>query len=472
VISPRAMRHWPLTVRLTLFFSLALAVILGAVAFAMGDQLDSLIDRKDAAELRRSVQIQQAILEKLQHAQQPDTWQRAWREQADRTDRLAFRIIDPSGRIGSESPDMVVPQAAFPAPSSGMSVRRWHTPQGVQPVEHLLLTSFPVEFNKGERWVIEAALEVTKSREVVDTFRTRLILFSCIAVLVAGLLNWLLARGGLAPLRAMRAEIERINAEQLNRRIGEHAWPADVRVLAETFDGMLSRLETSFDQLTRFSSDVAHEFRTPINNLVAAASVTLSRERPVAEYQETLMVVVEEGERLSRMISAMLFLARADNAQQAMHRERLSARDELDKVAEFFDALAESQQINLTVTGDGTLFADPLLVRRALSNLIANALRYTPSGGTVRLAVNQRAGALCLSVRDSGSGIEARYLPQLFDRFFRADAARSGSESSGLGLAVVRSIMELHGGTVEVDSRLGEGAFFTLVFPAVADSLS
>jgi two-component system heavy metal sensor histidine kinase CusS len=184
------------------------------------------------------------------------------------------------------------------------------------------------------------------------------------------------------------------------------------------------------------------------------------------------MVVVEEGERLSRMISAMLFLARADNAQQAMHRERLSARDELDKVAEFFDALAESQQINLTVTGDGTLFADPLLVRRALSNLIANALRYTPSGGIVRLAANQRAGALCLSVRDSGSGIEARYLPQLFDRFFRADAARSGSESSGLGLAVVRSIMELHGGTVEVDSRLGEGAFFTLVFPAVADSLN
>jgi two-component system heavy metal sensor histidine kinase CusS len=238
-------------------------------------------------------------------------------------------------------------------------------------------------------------------------------------------------------------------------------------VLATTFDDMLARLERSFEQLTRFSSDLAHEFRSPINNLVAAASVTLARARDAAEYQATLEVVVEEGDRLSRMVSSMLFLARADNAQQHLQPERIELEDEFRKLAEFYDIMADEQGVALVIEGAGAgeLMADPLLLRRALSNLLANALRYTPRGGTIRLAAEQGRNAVAIRISDDGAGIAAEHLPFLFDRFYRVDEARSAADSTGLGLAVVRTIAELHGGEVSVRSEPGKGSTFTLRFP-------
>jgi two-component system heavy metal sensor histidine kinase CusS len=229
---------------------------------------------------------------------------------------------------------------------------------------------------------------------------------------------------------------------------------------------MLARLERSFDQLSRFSSDLAHEFRSPINNLVAAASVTLGRARDVAEYENTLEVMVEEGSRLSRMVSGMLFLARADNAQQTIRREALSAREEFARLIAFFEVMADEQGIALRAEGDCHLMADAMLLRRALSNLLSNALRYTPRGGTVILRAAADGDACVISVVDDGCGIAPEHLPYLFDRFYRADPARSSTDSTGLGLAVVRSIAELHGGTVTVDSAPGKGAAFTLRLPS------
>jgi two-component system heavy metal sensor histidine kinase CusS len=228
---------------------------------------------------------------------------------------------------------------------------------------------------------------------------------------------------------------------------------------------MLARLEQSFAQLTRFSSDLAHEFRSPINNLVAAASVTLARARDPAEYQKTLEVVVEEGQRLSRMVSSMLFLARADNAGQHLHLERVALADEFRKLVDFYEIAAEEQGVTLQAQGEGELMVDPVLLRRALSNLLANALRYTPRGGSVRLSATRERGAVAIAVSDDGKGIATEHLPFLFDRFYRADTARSSTDSTGLGLAVVRSIAELHGGKAEVVSVLGKGSSFTLRFP-------
>jgi two-component system heavy metal sensor histidine kinase CusS len=266
-------------------------------------------------------------------------------------------------------------------------------------------------------------------------------------------------------VRAISLEIGRVNAERLHSRIAQEAWPAELRLLAVTFDEMMARIERSFEQLTRFSSDLAHEFRSPINNLVAAASVTLARARNAAEYQNTLEVVVEEGDRLSRMVSSMLFLARADNAKQVVRFEQLSTATEFLKLVEFFELMAEEQGVALVADGAVRVRADPLLLRQALSNLLANALRYTPRGGTIRLAAHETADAVVITVADNGAGIAPEHLPHLFDRFYRADAARSAADSTGLGLAVVRSIAELHGGTVEVSSLVGAGATFVLRFP-------
>jgi two-component system heavy metal sensor histidine kinase CusS len=306
---------------------------------------------------------------------------------------------------------------------------------------------------------------VTGSGKILAAYWTRLCVLLAAAVAAASVLGWLVARSGLAPLRRIGLSIGRISAEQLDERIGTQPWPAELQSVATAFDAMLARLEASFEQLSRFSADLAHEFRTPVNNLVAAASVTLARARSDAEYQDTLAVIAEEGERLTRMISSMLFLARADNAQQAFHKESLSTGTEFSKLREFFEALAEQRGVTIAAQGDVPVQADPVLLRRALSNLIANALQHTPAGGEVRLEAAQTPQGVRISVTDTGEGIDARHLPHLFTRFYRADASRASSERSGLGLAVVKSIAELHGGTVQIQSEPGKGTRATIVFP-------
>jgi two-component system, OmpR family, heavy metal sensor histidine kinase CusS len=180
--------------------------------------------------------------------------------------------------------------------------------------------------------------------------------------------------------------------------------------------------------------------------LVAAAAVTLRQARDVTEYQNTLEVMVEKGNRLSRMVSSMLFLARADNASQTVRPEPVALKTEFAKLIDFFGIMAEDQGITLRAEGDAEISADPLLLRRALSNFVANALQHTRRGGTVLLKAQATSERCDISVSDNGVGIAPEPLPYLFDRCYRVDAARSSTESTGLGLALVRTIAELQGG--------------------------
>lgn len=274
-------------------------------------------------------------------------------------------------------------------------------------------------------------------------------------------------RSGLKPLNILNKQIQNIHVERLNTRIGQQKWPRELKELAASFDDMLGRLESSFAELSRFSSDIAHEFRAPINNMVAAASVTQSLPRTPEEYQETLEKIMEEGERLSRMISSMLFLARADNSREVIHIEPVSTSMLFNQVAEFFSGLAEERQIELSTSGDYIMQADVMLLRRAFSNLVDNALRYTPVGGKITLAAERENDRLILSVTDTGEGIEPLHIDHIFERFYCADSARSSNESTGLGLALVKSIVELHNGTIWVESEVGHGSRFVMSFPFV-----
>jgi two-component system heavy metal sensor histidine kinase CusS len=227
----------------------------------------------------------------------------------------------------------------------------------------------------------------------------------------------------------------------------------------------MTRLEASFTQLTRFSSDIAHELRGPINNLISAASVTQSKARSAEEYRDTLAAIVEEGERLSRMISSMLFLARADNSREPLHLERLTSATEFARQINLYDVLAEEKNITLISEGEVDFYADPIHLQRALSNLLSNALRHTPSGGKIVLRAGRENGQIVLSVEDNGEGISPEHLPHIFDRFYRLDDARSNAENTGLGLALVKTIAELHGGRIVVTSTPHRGSCFSLLLP-------
>jgi two-component system heavy metal sensor histidine kinase CusS len=224
---------------------------------------------------------------------------------------------------------------------------------------------------------------------------------------------------------------------------------------------MLARLEDSFRRLSDFSSDIAHELRTPVSNLLTQTQVMLSRARTVDEYQDVLASNAEELERMAKMIADMLFLAKADNDLVMPNLETVDLRTEAEGLASFYEAVAEENGVTLTVDGNAAVSGDRLMLRRAIGNLLSNAFGHTPRGGFVRIRIGINEDRMAtIQVENSGETIPPEHLPRLFDRFYRADPSRKRlADGAGLGLAITRSIIQAHGGSVSVRSFKGITAF-------------
>ncbi|MFJ4372071.1 heavy metal sensor histidine kinase [Pseudomonas japonica] len=285
-------------------------------------------------------------------------------------------------------------------------------------------------------------------------------------LLLIGVCAWKLVQRGLSPLRRFRRIAEQVSAQDLGHRLPETRLPQELQTLARSINVMLDRLENGVQQLSQFSDDLAHELRTPISNLMGRAQVTLSRERPTADYKVALEDSIEELTRLSRIITDMLFLAQVEQPLVKMQLNPVALDGEARRVAELFDISAESRGITLKVSGWGTVSGDRLMVQRALSNLLSNAIRHAPAGSVVRIGIGARDDGLHCWVENGGPGIATEHLPHLFERFYRVGGGRSRLDGgTGLGLAIVRSIMQVHGGRVEVSSSLRGPTRFSLVFP-------
>src|SRR5262249_21273720 len=241
-------------------------------------------------------------------------------------------------------------------------------------------------------------------------------------------------------------------------------WPRELQPLAIAFDQMLNRLDDSFTRLSQFSADLAHELRTPIANMLGEAQVALTRDRNAAEYREIIESTVAECERLSRIVDNLLFVARVDAAREPIARKQFDARAAVEKIAEFYQTAADDHHVAITCSGNGQIYADPDLFERALGNLLENALRFTPEHGSIHIALSKHNNAFEVAVNDTGSGIAPEHLPRVFDRFYRAESSR-GSDGAGLGLALVKSIVDLHGGSATIKSELGRGTTVKLTFP-------
>lgn len=283
-----------------------------------------------------------------------------------------------------------------------------------------------------------------------------------------GLTAWGAVQRGLAPLREFRKVAARVTTQDLDHRLSVLNMPQELSELAQGINVMLDRLDSGVQQLSQFSDDLAHELRTPINNLMGKAQVTLSRERSVEEYTNVLVSCTEELERVARMVSDMLFLAQASQPSAHASFEPIALEEEALRVVELFSLTAQDKQIDLKVIGSAQVSGDRLMIQRAISNLLSNALRHCPCGKTVSLFIEQAPNEVSLRVSNPGAGIEAQHLPYLFDRFYRVDSSRTRSQgSTGLGLAIVHSIMTLHQGSAQVQSRPGGMTVFSLVFPVM-----
>ena len=315
---------------------------------------------------------------------------------------------------------------------------------------------------------VEVAIDRSDEEAVLHSYQRILFAVLSVSLLVAIVAGYLIARRGLKPVSRLAAIVDGLGAAHLHRRVADDGWPPELRPLADNFDQLLARLDQSFERISRFSADIAHELRTPLHILQGEAELALSRERSNEHYRDCIISATEEYERLTQMVDALLFLARTESPEALPDKTTLLLSGEISSVCAFYQALADEQDVKLLVAGDAQLACDTALLRRALGNLIVNALRHTPPGGSIAVEVNTNAAnCVSIAVSDTGEGIPASDVPYVFDRFFRADNARSANGSgTGLGLSIVQSIMQLHGGSVALRSEPGVGTTAVLSFPA------
>jgi len=310
------------------------------------------------------------------------------------------------------------------------------------------------------------ATDTKHHTEFLNRLRSSLAFYVASAIVACGLLSWLAARQGLAPLREMKSRAAVVTSQRLSERMPVGAVPVEMADLAQELNRMLDRLQEDFQRLTDFSSDLAHELRTPISNLLTQTQVVLATKRDAATYRDILASNAEEFQRLARMVSDMLFLAKTERGVDLPNKERFSARKEAQALLDFYEAVAEEKNIQLRLDGDGTIDGDRLMFRRALSNLLSNALRYTPDAGLITISIADAESVTSVTVENTGQDIDPKVLPRLFDRFYRVDPSRAhpDSDGSGLGLAITRAIAEAHSGSVMATSSQGRTCFI-LRFP-------
>ncbi|MBU1365807.1 MAG: heavy metal sensor histidine kinase [Gammaproteobacteria bacterium] len=455
-----------LTLRLTLLFAVAAAFVLFLLGLLIGNLVEQHFEEQDMEALSGKMALTRHILERDSATQDGAALGRQLDDALTGHHGLAVAVFGPDRQVVYANEALTFPPALLDPQAAALPGRvvKWQAPEGL-PWRGIsaVVTAGP---DGRTPFIIAIATEISHHEHFMSGFRGTLWVFIALATLAMGLLGWVVVRRGLAPLQTIKRRAAEITANHLHTRLPAEAIPQELADLADTLNDMLARLEESFQRLSDFSSDLAHELRTPVSNLLTQTQVTLSRARSDDEYRDILASNAEEFERLSRMIADMLFLAKADNQQIIPNRERVELADEVADLLEFYGLLAEEKAIRVTLSGAGAVTGDRLMLRRAVSNLLSNALRHTPDGGAVTIRLERQRSRLALTVENTGPGIPAEHLPRLFDRFYRADSSRQRTtEGSGLGLAITRSILLAHGGEVSVESA-DQRTRFTLTLPA------
>jgi two-component system, OmpR family, heavy metal sensor histidine kinase CusS len=456
-----------ITLRLTIFFALISSVILISVGWHMYYALVEHFKQQDTAELAGKVELMRHMLSELkEEADIPGDVHR-FRDSMVGHNSLHLWLFSQDGSTIFGTSGFDIPVDAIPSSTKAnevpSSARDWYPKTGGQ--FRIMSAWGAVGTASAPQVRIVLVLDASEHQALLTRFRKTIVGVLLVAYIASVILGVWVTRRELRPLSVIAKAAGTISVSRLGERLKSEKIPDEVKPLADAFNAMLARLDDSFARLSAFSSDLAHELRTPIANVVMHNQVILSKPRSVAEYQQALESNLEEVDRLTRMISDMLFLAKADHGQSALKLESLKLSQEAAAVVEFFESLAQERQVKIHVMGEGAIVGDRSMVQRAIANLLSNAIRHTLPGNTIQMEIAESLprGAQ-LHVSNPGAVIPPAHLPRLFDRFYRVDPAReNSSESSGLGLAIVKSIMSLHGGNAAVASERGITRF-TLQF--------
>mgnify|MGYP001159259938 CR=1 FL=1 len=453
-----------LTLLLTVVASIALVVLGGVTLWALNAHFEA----QDQGTLHSHLQQARLMIAPVDDAAGlatlPTQFHQAFASHHD----LAIRVLDANGRT------------LFEQNATGMPADWWRHPNETHPVatmtwregEHAWRGSamrMSLSMDGAAPLTVAMALDIHHHELFTTNFRHALMGYVLLTAAGCALLAWWAVRQGMKPLRVMGAKAARIGAGQLDERMPVDEGPAELAELARSLNAMLARLQGAFERITGFSSDIAHELRTPLSNLLTQTQVVLSQPRSAAAYRDVLASNAEELERLSRTVADMLLLAKAEHGSLLPSRETVSLGDEVRALFEFYEALAEDRGVRLRVAGDAMVYGDRLMLRRALSNLLSNALRHTPRNGAIDVFVEDQKSQVRLAVRNDGEPIPPTVLPRLFERFYRADQDRSrpsgASDGAGLGLAIIQAIVQAHGGRIGAAASDAAGNTFEITLP-------
>lgn len=453
-----------LTARLTLLFAVGSSTVLLVLGWLTGVAIDRHFEQQDFDALAGKMQLAQHAIERVNSQRDFDTLQSQLNDALIGHHDLVVQVFGPTGDVLLASEGVTFPREWLAQAPATQTNRLFHWSQGernFRGVVQAMFTGIP----HWQPLVVAVAMDVEHHNVFMRSLMRALWVFVACAALATGVLGWLAASRGLAPLRTMRDRATAVTAHKLDQRLPVDAVPPELAELATSLNEMLARLEDAFHRLSDFSSDIAHEIRTPVSNLMTETHVALSRPRDAASYRATLESNAEEYERLARMISDMLFLAKAEYGQMTdwivEHGESVHLAQEVRGLFEFYEALAEERGVQLELRGDCSAWGDRLMLRRALSNLLSNALRYTPRAGTVVVCLSESDGLSTLTVENPGQTIPEHHLARLFERFYRADPSRqqANGEGTGLGLAITQAIVHAHQGRILASSEAGKTCF-------------
>ncbi|WP_343586231.1 heavy metal sensor histidine kinase [Herbaspirillum sp.] len=467
-------RGWTLTLRVSALFALiACLVVAGLGWYLYGSAREALELRADQALIGR-VEHFRNLMHDLYNVEQME--QRPALFESMMGNEQDVRIFRRRGEppFIQSNPDHLTPPAMKPAPV-GTPLTTADLVSAVRADGvHIRWVSALAEVGRGQGQAdtVEnaAAYVMVQEAAMLRSYRWRIAGAAAAAVLLTALLGFLLLRRGLRPLLEMSRRAEQITPDHLSMRLEQDGMPQELRRVALSFNAMLDRLEAGYEHLSQFSGDLAHEIRTPINVLMGQSQVALGQRRAPEEYEQLLESNLEELQRLSRIVENIMFLAQADHATLAVDCAALDLREELGKIADYFEGIADERGMRFELDAQGVCHANLVMWRRAVSNLAINAVRYGEANSTVRIVAHgdDNHGSRIV-VENRSTETTPHTMARMFDRFYRGDRSRSAyTESNGLGLAIVKAIMALHRGTATVECPQPGWIRFTLTFPGIS----
>jgi len=474
MISRKLKRPTSLTLRLTLLFSAVATVVLLTFGWLIERSIEEHFMLQDIKELKIVAQAVKHTLSTLQS--KPDS-----APENSELERVRQRFSDML--TGHHSTLLLITDATglrlysntdsdlslIPQPISGLRqgvVQHWNNDK-----HNYRIFIQQVAGQNNVLYTVTVAVAIDFHLHFLKTFRYTLWLMVACGIIVMGVMGWVAVRQGHRPLHRIVEQISQTSANEFNTQLDPSTVPVELTELVLSFNELLQRMAEAFNRLSNFSADIAHELRTPITNLTTQTQVALSQSRDTHEYQEILYSNMEEYKRMAQMIGDMLFLAKADNTQHPPNTEKIELKSEIHNLFDYYGAWAEECRISLVLSGDAHVQADRLMLRRALSNLLSNAIRYTAPENRVDVKLSDTENEVIIIVQNPGNPIPEEHLEKIFDRFYRTDPSRQRSgEGAGLGLAIVKSIVEAHSGTIVAASDKRTGTQFRINLPRIVDA--